>query len=105
MEHLSPQTARDYLMTMSKSKARNLKVLGTQASFVSAMNDKPAAIVLHDAIEIHAMLLDKVGNLTATEEEKAGYKYIHMLILKWAERIESYYKTLKEIEEETRKAG
>jgi hypothetical protein len=99
-EGLSPQVAKEYLATMSKAKARTLKVLGAQARFISAMSTELGGIIMQDLVEKHMRLLDKVGNLTATDQEKVEYKVVHELVLTWSDRIDSYYKTIRKIEDE-----
>jgi hypothetical protein len=100
MEHISSSIMKSYLKTMSKSKARTLSILGKQHKFVEAMNTETGAILLQDLIDKHERLLDKVGNLTATEQEKIEYKVVHEMVLIWAQKIDDYYQSIKKIEAE-----
>ncbi len=70
--------------------------------FVEAMSTKIGEEILNDAINIHEELLNKIANLSATQEESMEYAAVHKIIKKWATKIAFHNKIMAEITSDER---
>jgi len=87
----------DYLRRTRKQGARTLSILGHFQPFVEAMQSQIGKEILGDAITLHEELLQKVGALTATDDEKMEYRILQKIIYRWSERIARYEKAMNEL--------
>ena len=54
---------------------------------------------MSELIEKHEQLLDKISDLKAKGEDKAEYKVVKEMLIKWSDKIDVYNRKLKEIRE------
>jgi hypothetical protein len=86
-----------YLRRTRRAGAKTLSILGHFQPFMEAMQSPLGKEILNDAITVHEELLQKVGSLTATDDEKMEYKNLQKIIYRWSERIARYEKAMSEL--------
>jgi hypothetical protein len=87
----------NYLKRTGKAGARTLHILGKHQSFVEALNSTYGQEILHDALQRHEQLLDRIASLDATDGEKGEYKALKDIIIRWSEKIAAYEDNLKRV--------
>lgn len=88
---------RDYLDRNRKKGSQTLSLLGKDVAFIQAIQSPIGHELLKDLVGRHETLLEKVGGLSASDEEKLEFKVVKRLIQEWTERITRYEKSLDEI--------
>jgi len=94
-----------YLQQSGKKGASTVSYLGKHEPFMKAIQSPLGRELLEDLCARHEQLLDKVGDLVATDEEKGEFKAVKKLIHDWSERISKYDKALQEVKSGTGTAG
>ena len=93
----SQSEIRDYLDRNRKKGSQTLSLLGRDIAFIQAIQSPIGHELLKDLVSRHETLLEKVGNISATDEEKLEFKVVKRLIQEWTERITRYEKNLDEV--------
>jgi hypothetical protein len=102
---VTADTLAGYLRLTGKAGSRTLHVLGKYQSFTAAIASPVGREILNDAIQRHDKLLDRVASLDATDIEKAEYKALREVILRWSEKIVAYEANLKSLNDGVRMAN
>jgi hypothetical protein len=87
----------DFLKKARKRGERTLSLLGKYQEFIKALSTPIGNELLSDLITKHEILLDKISNLNATDEEKMMYKVVRELILVWSTRIANFNEAVNSI--------
>jgi len=90
-----------YLQQTGKKGANTVSYLGRHEPFMQAIQSPLGQELLKDLCARHEQLLEKVGDLVATDEEKGEFKAVKKLIHDWSERIAKYDKALQEVKSGT----
>jgi hypothetical protein len=94
---ITPEDIDRYLGRAGKHGERTLSLLGQYQGFISAIGTEIGKELLKDLVKEHEILLNKVADLEATDEEKMQYKVVRKMLVAWGDRITNYESKLKEI--------
>jgi len=72
--------------------AATLSTLGKLQPFMQAIKTECGQELLRDLNTRYDELLNKIAELAATEEDKADFRAVRALILRWCEKINNYEK-------------
>ncbi len=86
-----------YLAKMGRHGMQTLSTLGKLQPFAECMNSDLGQALLSDLIHRHEELMDKVGELEATPEEKIEFKVVKKVILDFASKINLYTSKIETI--------
>lgn len=79
-----------YLMRMGTRGLNVLSTLGKLQPFVECMETEIGKVLLSDLINQHERLLEKISEVSATDEEKIEFKVVRRLLLDLAAKINQY---------------
>uniref|UniRef100_A0A6M3IS91 Uncharacterized protein n=1 Tax=viral metagenome TaxID=1070528 RepID=A0A6M3IS91_9ZZZZ len=96
---VSQEQVIKFLREKGKRGAQTLSVLGKYAPFMAAIQSEIGVELLRDLNTMHDELLDKISSLTATESERAEYKAVKGLILRFCDKLNKYENELNKIKE------
>jgi hypothetical protein len=97
---LSRIDVEKYLLKFKRRGEKTLSVLGKCKEFIDVKDTEFGKYFLGLLILDHETLLEKVAELTATEEEKIRYKITKELLLNYSNVINTYYDSISEIKKE-----
>jgi hypothetical protein len=97
---VSQEQVIKFLREKGKRGAQTLSVLGKFAPFMEAINSASGAELLRDLNTKHDELLDKISELNATESDRAEYKAVRDMILRWCDKINRFEAELNKIKGE-----
>jgi len=97
---VSQEQVIKFLREKGKRGAQTLSVLGKYAPFMEAINSPLGAELLRDLNTKHEELLEKISDLEATESDRAEYKAVKDMILRWADKISRFEAELNKVKGE-----
>ncbi len=97
---VSQEQVIKFLREKRKRGAQTLSVLGKYAPFMQAIQSEVGAELLRDLNTRHEELLTKISNLDATDADRAEYKAVRDLILRYCDKITRYQTELDKLKGE-----
>lgn len=82
-----------------RNSQRIFSVLGRHSGFYEAVKSPIGKELLADAMKNMDYLLDKIADMTATDQEKLKYKAYEEIVLGWVKRIKIYTTHAKKLKE------
>jgi hypothetical protein len=92
-----------FMDKFKKRGERTLSLMGKLQDFNNAVNDPMGKLLLDWLITQHEMLLDKIANLTASDNEKIKYTVVREMLLDWCGKIQTYKETINDIKKVSQK--
>ena len=92
-----------FMDKFKKRGERTLSLLGKLQDFNNVINDPMGKMLLDWLITQHESLLDKIANLTASDNEKMKYTVVREMLLDWCGKIQTYKETINDIKRQHRK--
>jgi hypothetical protein len=92
-----------FMDKFKKRGERTLSLLGKLQDFNTAVNDPLGKLLLDWLITQHELLLDKIANLTATDNEKLKYQVVREMLVDWSGKIQMYKDTINDIKKVSQK--
>jgi hypothetical protein len=86
-----------YLKNVGKRGLNTLSTLGKLQPFVQLMETDLGFALVGDLVNRYDELLNRISDLTATEEEKIEFKVTKTFLLNIATRLDQYTKTVQKI--------
>lgn len=80
----------EFLKNRGKRGVETIKALAKLQPFVSAMRSPIGSEILKDDVNRQEELLSKIWNETATDQEKAEFRYLKQRLEKISKRLEEY---------------
>lgn len=75
-----------------RRSAEVIKALGKQIPLLTALATEPGKLILSTAISRTGELLEKIINEQATEQERAEYRVLRIILADWSGKIANYFK-------------
>ena len=86
-----------YLKRMGKHGMQTLSTLGKLQPFAACMETEIGKVLLGGLIDQHERLLEKVIDLSATDEEKIEFRVIKRMLLELNDKINQYSSRVDQI--------
>ena len=97
MQRATRDEVEAYLKRVGKHGEGTLSTLGKLQSFMECFDSELGFELIKSLTERHEELLDRVGELNATDEEKIEFKVVKRLLIELAEKINRYNSRINEI--------
>lgn len=88
-----------------KRGQRIMNLLGKNQDFVTAISTEVGQELIKDAMNRLEVLLDRIADLNASDEEKMEYKVTKGILEVWLTRITDYNRRIKDIRETIERKG
>jgi hypothetical protein len=86
-----------YLKRMGKHGMQTLSTLGKLQPFAQCMETEIGKVILGGLVDQHERLLEKVIDLSATDEEKIEFRVIKRMLLELSDKINQYSSRVDQI--------
>lgn len=80
-----------------KRSAEIIKILGRQVGLMNALATEPGKQILSGALNRIGILLEKIINEDATEQERAEYRALRNIVSEWSGKINVYFKGVETV--------
>ena len=97
MDNLTPNDIERFVAKEGKKAQRTLSILGKNEQLLKAINTPIGRELLNDAVVNIDRLLEKIINEDADEKDRADYRALRTLTLKWTEKIHAYQDALHKV--------
>ena len=95
---VSPEKLRGFLDRNGKAGARVLSILGKTQSFCNAIQTPIGQEILGEVVNRLEHLLEKIIAEKSTPEDRAEYRVLKSLSMKWAEKINKHQIALEKLQ-------
>jgi hypothetical protein len=86
-----------YIKIAGRRGQQARETLSKHVAFVQAVQTEVGRELLKDLVNSYEDLLNKLASLQASDEEKMEYKAVRKLLLRWADRIIAYERSLEDV--------
>ncbi len=91
---VSQEQVIKFLREKGKRGELTLSVLGKYAPFMESINSKLGKELIVDLNTMYDELINKIAGLTATDDDRADFRAVNKLTLRWCDKISTYEKEL-----------
>ncbi len=97
MDNITPTDIERFVAKEGKKAQRTLSILGKNEQLLKAIQTPIGQELLSDALQNIDFLLEKIIDEKADEKDKADYRALRTLTIRWTEKIQAYQEALHKV--------
>jgi hypothetical protein len=97
LDNLTPTDIEKFVAKEGKKAQRTLSILGKNEQLLNAIQTPIGQELLSDALQNIDCLLEKIIDEKADEKDRADYRALRTLTIRWTEKIHAYQEALMKV--------